>query len=401
MLSKLILGQFQKSITFANIDDKLVKILRKPMREISKELYVNGSKFNCYRVQYNNIMGPFKGGIRFNTCVDLDECRALSFWMVIKCALHNLPFGGGKGGICIDPSKYTKDEIKNVCEQFVESMQDHIGEDIDIPAPDVGTNAQMMEWMNNKLMALKCTNKIGNFTGKTLTAGGSYGREEATGYGVAVCVREWMKMQNVHSGTYILQGLGNVGSFAAKYLKNKLKLIAVGDHTGYYHNSFGFDIDELLDINKVNKSIDKVQYKDNVKKITKEDFFSIKCDVLIPAALEIQIDDKIAKMIDCKVVIEAANGPTTIDADDILDTRGISLIPDVLVNGGGVVVSYYEWLQNKKNEKWDTDTVLNKLDSHMVNRFKQVMSSDIHNKRTVAYVIALQTINNEWSKSKL
>lgn len=397
MLSKLINDQFQKCISVANIEPTLIQILKKPKNEISKTFSVYGKQFNCYRVQYNNIMGPFKGGIRFNSRVDLDECRALAFWMMIKCALHKLPFGGAKGGVCIDPSQYSDHELRLICETFVETMVDHIGEDKDIPAPDVGTNAIMMDWMNNKFIEIKKTNKKGNFTGKSVNSGGSNGREEATGYGVAVCVREWMKTNNLSEGTYILQGFGNVGSFTALFLKNcNLKLIGVGDHTGYYLNSDGFDVMELYEINKKNKSLHQITNDANVSIVSKTDFFKSECDIVIPAALELQIDSNIASILKCRVVIEAANGPTTIEADEILNDRNIELIPDVLVNGGGVVVSYYEWLQNKLNEKWSREDILMKLDKHMVDRFYDVINSKIKNKRTKAYIIALETINNQW-----
>jgi glutamate dehydrogenase (NAD(P)+) len=401
MLSQLIKKQYENSMRYMTVNEKIKEMMMTPMKEIHETIQFKNEKIECYRVQYNNILGPYKGGLRFNLCVDLDECRALSFWMMIKCALHKLPFGGGKGGICIDPNLYSKEELKQICELFVEKIHNHIGHNIDIPAPDVGSTSEMMRWMNEKYMDIKQIKQLGNFTGKPVDYGGSKFREDATGYGVYVCVREWMLLNKMKYGTYIIQGFGNVGSYTAQYLNDHLNLIAVGDHTGYYYNSEGFNIFELISLSRMYGSIKDLKH---AKKITKEQFFSIKCDIIIPAALEMQIDDKIAKNLNCKVVIEAANGPLTMEADEILESRKIQVIPDVLVNGGGVVVSYYEWLQNKINVRWNTKSIKQKLDLHMTEVFHYIMSHELYNKRIVAYMIAIRHVESKYNeniKSKL
>ena len=401
-LVKLIKTQIENVKEYYDISRKTELILMTPQNQIIVHFPVKLESgeikiFKGYRVQHNNILGPYKGGLRFHPNVYLDEFNALAFWMTIKCSLQNLPLGGGKGGIKINPYDYSKNDLEKISKNFARSLANYIGEDIDIPAPDVGSNSQMMDWMNDELMKSQNTTKVGNFTGKSVCCNGSNGRTEATGFGVVLCIKEWAIHNNIdlNGKTCCLQGLGNVGSYVAIYLDMLgMKLISVGDHTGYLYNSNGFNVSELVEHSNKNRGIHGYPSE---KTITKEEFFKLRCNILVPAALELQITKENADTIDCDVIVEGANGPLDNDADEILKNKNIDIIPDILANSGGVIVSYYEWLQNKSSEKWTKEFVLNKLTNHMNKTFRKVLEIKKENNisyRNASYIKSIKHIDD-------
>lgn len=351
--------------------------------------------FKGYRIQDNNLLGIFKGGLRFHQNAHLDECKALAFWMTIKCSLQQLPFGGAKGAIKFDPRIHSQSELKRISIEFSTRLYKYIGVNRDVPAPDMGTNSQIMDWMTAAYQKIGKTHDNGMFTGKSLKFGGCDGREEATGRGIMISLKRWFLKEKLGmtDKTYIIQGFGNVGTFAAKFINELgLKCIGIGDHTCYLHNEDGFDIAAITKYSKDNRGI--VGFSEGVT-VTKDAFFSLKTDVVIPAALELQIGKKEAHNLNCRMVIEAANGPLNMEADNILKLRGIDVIPDVLANSGGVIVSYYEWLQNKSQEYWDLEEIREKLDKRMEKTFDRVYEHAKKNDiemRTSAYVLSLEIL---------
>lgn len=382
-------------------ENETIQVLQQPMNEIIVNFpcrMEDGTlkMFKGYRVQHNNLRGPFKGGLRFDTIVHLDECKALAGWMTIKCALQNLPFGGAKGGIKFYPRDYTDEDLKRISMSFCDAIHNYIGSHVDIPAPDVGTNSQIMNWMTHAYCKRNPSSDKGVFTGKSLDMSGSEGRNAATGTGVMICIREYAKMKNLtlKGMTFIIQGFGNVGSFTSQLLTMLgMVCIGVGDHTGYLHCSEGFNIHKLSEYSKVNKC---VKGYESGNEILREEFFGIKCDFLIPAALELQITEDIAEYIDCKAVVEAANGPTTLSADKKLNSKSIDVIPDILCNSGGVVVSYFEWLQNLRYENWHLDKIAKLLDDKMTSAFTKVYTKAEEMKclpRQAAFLIAIDNLH--------
>jgi len=324
-----------------------------------------------YRVQHNNALGPYKGGLRFHKDVDIDEATALATWMTIKCAVQDLPYGGEKGGLAIKPRDYSASELQTISREFSARLSNYIGPEIDIPAPDVGSNSQIMDWMVDE--HTKITRNIfdskSTYTGKSIVNGGSLWREEATGYGVALCIKEALG-NDVKDKTFIVQGFGNVGSYVTKTLESYgMKLMAVGDHTGYY------DVSNLKECHSTLSELQSKQGSINAVSdviLNKTQFFSTRCDVVIPCALELQIDDDIAHNLNCKFIAEGANGPIHDSAEDILKLNNITVIPDVLANSGGVLVSYFEWLQNRSGEYWEKDTVVQKMDIKMIKTYRKI-----------------------------
>lgn len=403
----IIAKQINRSLNSFKVNNNLLKYLEEPNKIVQVNIPTKiNDEFKLipgYRVQHNNLLGEYKGGLRFNPHVNLDECKALSGWMTYKTALYNLPLGGGKGGICINPYELNDNELENLSRSFISLIHNNIGEDKDIPAPDVGTNSKVINWMDDELF--KLTGKKNNFTGKSVENRGCQGRTEATGYGVIETLKFWAEKNNydLSNSSYILQGFGNVGSFSAKYLNNLgAKLIAVGDHTAYIKNSNGIDVEELIKYNLKNKCIKG--FSDN--EISLEEFWKIKCNIVIPAALELQIDENIAKNLDCDVVLEAANGPLYLEADEILENRKIDVLPDILTNSGGVIVSHYEYLQNKNIENENNyatkDETLKKLSEQMKETFN-IVFDHVQNKnityRDACYGTALLNLEKKF-KSK-
>jgi len=409
-LFETVTMQYSKAAEVMNIDSEIKKILGKPMNEIvvNFPVLMDDGKvqvFTGYRVQHNNVLGPFKGGLRYHPNVDIDEVRALAAWMTWKCAIVDLPYGGAKGGIQIDPSKYSSHELERITRRFTYALGDTIGPDYDIPAPDMNTNPQIMAWiMDTYLSTIPPQERLRSIhvvTGKPVEAGGSVGRNKATGQGIAYCIERWAKANkfNLQGSTYFVQGFGNVGSWAARIMKGfGAKLLAAEDAGGAIMNKNGIDADELAIHVEKNKSVKGFP---GCEVISHEAFLSIQADIFIPAAIENQINKDTAPLLRVKLVAEGANGPTDLEGDAILQKNNIELIPDVLCNAGGVCVSYFEWLQNKRSEFWDLEEVDGKLKKRMVDAFDRVYEIAKKFKtdtRTAAYIVALQKLEFVYKK---
>jgi len=377
------------------------KILRYPEREIKVSIPVEMDDnrieiFHGYRVQYSRSRGPYKGGIRYHPNVDLDEVRALAGWMNLKCALVDIPFGGAKGGVECDPSRLSEREIKRITRRYITMIAKDIGPDIDIPAPDVNTNPQVMSWIMDTYSMLNGQNIQAVVTGKPVSLGGCLGRFEATGRGVMfTLINLSNKLGRELKGTTVaIQGFGNVGSIAAKLLAEKgCKIVAVSDVAGGLYNPEGLNISELIDFTNNGKHLLKEYQKEGIQYLTNEELLTLNVDVLIPAALENQITADIASKLQAGIIIEGANGPTTIEADEILKKRNIIVVPDILANAGGVTVSYFEWVQNKESFRWEEREVNSKLKKIMTAAFDRVWN--LHQEKGVtlrmaAYMVALQ-----------
>ncbi len=391
-------------------------ILAQPNSEIMVHFPVrmdNGEfqLFKGYRVQHNNALGPYKGGLRFHSDVHLDDVKSLALLMTMKCSLARIPYGGGKGGVKVDPRKISASELQRVSRRFCAAIFRYIGPDYDIPAPDVNTNAQIMAWMADTYASLDGNGKnswdsMRVFTGKPVEIGGSLGREKATGQGVVDTLLELLPTLKIEAKgmKFSVIGYGNVGSWTARILaKHGAKLVAVMDHTGAIRNDNGIDTEALaVHVGKNGgvggfgaKSGSGGKTAQGAQAISTEEFYKTKVDVLVPAALEQMIKDKEAKWIDAKVIAEGANAPTTPAGDRVLQDRGIEVIPAILANAGGVTVSYFEWVQNKTCTAWDLEEVDRKLNQHMVAAARRTLvarqkyNTDM---RTAAYIAALDHI---------
>ena len=367
---------YAQAVKELGLKSNIAKALEIPDRELTVEVPFrrdNGEVESVigFRVQHNNTRGPFKGGIRYHEHVDIDEVRSLATLMTWKTSLLDIPYGGGKGGIGVDPRKYSKTELERMSRRFFRAIDPIIGVNVDIPAPDVNTNAQVMSWFMDEYSQLHGYSPA-IVTGKPLELGGSAGREAATGKGTAVITRETAQNWNIDlkNSKVVIQGFGNVGSYAAKFLHEYgCKIIAVSDVTGGLYDPDGLDIDSLFEYNYANKTIDGF---DQGKKITNDELLALECDFLIPAALGSAINEKNVDSLNCKVIVEAANGPVTGSAANKLWNKKIAIIPDILTNAGGVTVSYFEWVQNLQQFKWTEDDVNQKLEDKMVNAFNEV-----------------------------
>ena len=377
--------------------------LRYPEREMIVSIPVrmdNGEMkvFEGYRVQHNSARGPYKGGSRFHQNSDLDEVKALAAWMSFKCAIVNIPYGGAKGGIKVDPSKLSRDELIRLTRRYTTRILPIIGPDQDIPAPDVNTNGEVMGWIMDTYSMFKGHSVPGVVTGKPIEIGGSIGRTEATGRGVTIITRQCLEHlgMSYENSAYAIQGMGNVGGTAAQILYDKgCKIVAVSDYSGGVYNENGLDIPAIRTYlsDKTKALIDYVS--DDVKHISNDEVITCCCDVLIPAALENQITGENAAGVQAKVIIEAANGPTTVEADKILEEKGIVVVPDILANAGGVVVSYFEWVQNIQSMAWDLDEVNRTLKKIMNKAYDEVDAMSRDNKVTMrmgAYMVAINRI---------
>ena len=369
-------GSYQKAVELLGLKPEIAKALEMPDRELTVEVpfRLDSGKVESLvgvRVQHNNTRGPFKGGIRYHHHVDLAEVRSLATLMTWKTSLLDIPYGGGKGGIQIDTSKYSRNEMERLSRRFFRAIDPFIGPNIDIPAPDVNTNAQVMGWFMDEYSQTHGYTPA-CVTGKPLELGGSEGREHATGKGTAITVRETSKNYDVdlENATVVVQGFGNVGSIAAKFLDDYgCKIIAVSDVTGGVHDPNGLDVPSLFDYNYEHRTIDGCGQG---QKLTNEELLALECDYLIPAALGGAINEKNVDTINCKIVIEAANGPVTPEAADVLWSKKVPIIPDILTNAGGVTVSYFEWVQNLQQFKWELEEVDTKLETKMVKAFDEV-----------------------------
>lgn len=396
-----VMAQFDKAADLMKIDPDIRKILSKSINEIKINFPVKMDDgriemFTGYRVQHNDIAGPFKGGLRYHPDVDIDEVRALASWMTWKTAVVGIPFGGAKGGLNIDPSRYSSMELQRITRRFAFALGNNIGAEYDIPAPDVNTNAQIMAWILDTHLSTMPPNErnrcIHVVTGKPIESGGSLGRDKATGQGVVYTIEKWVqdKGMDMSKLTFFVQGFGNVGSWAARLLcKLGAKLVAVEDVTGAIYNPEGIDTEKLCQYFLATGGISGYQ---DACKIDHDTFMRTKADVFIPAALGNQITAENAPEMSVKLVAEGANGPTDPDGDRILFERGIDVLPDILCNAGGVVVSYFEWLQNKRSEFWDIEEVDSKLHKRLMkayNKVKEVAQKYSIDWRTAAYIVAL------------
>lgn len=380
LIIKLFDQQLESAVSRFKYDETFIQVLKVHDNEIIVNFPVkmdDGTTkiFKGYRIQHNNLLGPYKGGLRFDDTVYLDEFKALAFWMTIKCAIHNLPFGGAKGGIKFTPSQYSQEEQKQIVQTYCSKIFKYIGPNSDIPAPDMGSTSRHMDWMTSKYQKKSNDNLIySTFTGKSVSFRGSEGRDRATGLGVSYMIELWFEhilKDTLKGKKFIIQGFGNVGSWSARFLTNAGAVcVGVGDFTGYYSLTPEFyqsastpnPFYELLNY----KTLDGLDRQSNFKgivKISVKDFWKLKTDIIVPAAMELQIDASIAETIDpqCKLIAEGANGPLDLDADKLLTSKNIEIIPDVLCNSGGVIVSYFEWLQNRTNEYWSLSVVETKL----------------------------------------
>lgn len=353
--------------------------------------------FEGFRVQHSTVRGPAKGGVRYHQNVNVDEVRALSAWMTFKCAVAAIPYGGGKGGIICRPREMSKGELERLTRTYIDKISAIISPNTDIPAPDVGTNAQTMDWMVDEYSKLKGESVYGIVTGKSIEIGGSKGRNEATGRGVCFVTLEMMKKYNMkpEDCKIVIQGMGNVGSISAKLLTEEgAKIIAVSDVSCAIYNENGLDIAGIYKYLDSGKNLLE-GYTGNCTRISNAELLELPCDFLIPAALENQITAENADRIKAKIVIEAANGPTSVEADEILNKKGIKVLPDILSNSGGVIVSYFEWVQNLQNFYWEEDDVNAKLKRQIVGAFNDVF--DAREKydctfRVAAYIVALNRL---------
>ncbi|HEY7024405.1 MAG TPA: Glu/Leu/Phe/Val dehydrogenase [Candidatus Limnocylindrales bacterium] len=392
--------QFDKAAERLNLEPGLRQVLREPRRELHVHFPVkmdDGSVrvFEGYRVQHNLGRGPAKGGIRYHQDVSIDEVKALAMWMTWKCAVVGIPFGGGKGGVVVDPKKLSRRELENLSRRFFTEIEVLVGPEKDIPAPDVNTNAQVMSWFMDTYSMHMGYTVPGVVTGKPISLGGSEGRNEATARGTVYCVVEAARHLNMdlHGAKVVVQGFGNAGSIAAQLMeKEGSTVIAVSDSTGGIFNPDGLDVSRVIAWKGEHGTVagfPGAQEKSNAE------ILEIPCDVLIPAALENQITSANADRISAKIVAEAANGPTTPEADDILFSKGVFLIPDILCNAGGVTVSYFEWVQDLNRDHWSEEIVNKKLHEIMTKAFGETL--EIANRegvhmRLAAYLLAVQRV---------
>lgn len=396
--------QLRQACDYLKIDSDIFKFLSSPQQIVVVNCPVimdNGSiqMFEGFRVLHSNVRGPGKGGIRYSLSVDINEVQALAMWMTWKCACVNLPLGGAKGGVHCEPGKMSQKELERLTRRFTSAIIDVIGPEVDILAPDMNTNAQTMAWiMDTYSMGIgKTTPAV--VTGKPVEIGGSLGRPSATGVGVSYVLREFAKRQKLplNEQKVVIQGFGNVGSWVAKKLSSwNVKVIGVSDISGGIYNENGLNVDELFEyINKPeNRSLEN--YNDDVKRITNAELLELKCDFLLPCAMENQITEKNAKKLRCKYIVEGANGPTTPIADKILYKKGIHILPDILANAGGVIVSYFEWVQDLSQLRWSLERVNSELEKIILDAFDNVYKMKVKegdiSYRLAAYLIAVQRV---------
>ncbi len=399
---KQVQKQIKDACDMLGLNNNYYEVLKQPERALEVSIPVrmdDGSvkTFSGYRSQHNTANGPAKGGIRFHPGVHFDEVKTLSMWMTFKCAVIGLPYGGGKGGITVDPRQLSKGELERLSRGFVRRLGDFIGPLIDIPAPDVNTNAQIMAWMVDEFNQMKGFNNPGVITGKPVLIGGSLGRTEATGRGVVITTREACQALNIDlkGATVAVHGYGNVGSYAGLYLQELgAKVVAAFDLGGGAYNADGMCAVQLMDQLKATGTVHGFP---GASEITADNLFALDVDILVLAALENTITMENQHLIKAKVVSEGANGPVTAEATNKLYQRGITLIPDILCNAGGVTVSYFEWVQNLQNYYWPLAEVNEKLERNMVSAFANVynMAKEKNvDMRTAAYLVAIKRIGD-------
>lgn len=392
--------QLDKAAKIMGLDKNIYEILKQPDRVLTVSVPVKMDSgdikvFTGFRSQYNNALGPYKGGIRYHENVSLDEVKALSFWMMVKCATVNIPMGGGKGGIIVDSKKLSIGELERLSRGYIQKIWREIGSDKDVPAPDMYTTPQIMGWMRDEYEKLLGHADPGVITGKAVADGGSEGRETATAQGGVYVVREYAKKMSLQPSEtkVVIQGMGNVGGYMAKLLEaDGYKIVAISDSKGGIYNEAGLDVSAVFEYKKQTGSLAGFA---NAQNISNEQLLELQTDILVPSAMENQIMASNANNIKAKFVVEMANGPTTPEADEILATRGIVVVPDVLANAGGVTVSCFEWEQNIKNERWNEQQVFAKLEPIMVQAFNEVWETKEKysiTMRAAAFVKAIERV---------
>ncbi len=403
--------RLDRAFQYAQIDDEAVMKLKHPKSILQVAVPIrmdDGSLrvFTGYRVRHDDTRGPGKGGIRFHPNVDLDEVKALAFWMTCKCAVVGIPFGGAKGGVTVNPKELSRLELERLSRGFIVQIADFIGPEIDVPAPDVYTNSMIMGWMMDEYSKIRRQRTPAVITGKPIELGGSLGRDDATGRGAYYCIKELEKIRGWQPEKIrvAVQGFGNAGQHVARLLhEDGYKIVAVSDSQGSIYKKEGFDVPSLIQMKNTSRQLKAVYCDGSVcesvpaDELTNGDLLELDVDILIPAALENQITIKNVNRIKAPVIVEVANGPTTGEADDILNKKGTLIIPDILANAGGVTVSYFEWVQNKAGYYWEIDEVQSKLHTIMSREFGNVYKIMTDNKidmRTAAYALALQRIGN-------
>ncbi|MDL5363624.1 Glu/Leu/Phe/Val dehydrogenase [Halalkalicoccus sp. NIPERK01] len=394
--------QVDDAAAYLDVSEDVLDRLKNPERVLETNLSVeldDGSleRFRAFRSQFNGDRGPYKGGIRYHPNVSRDEVKALSGWMVYKTAIVGIPYGGGKGGIVIDPKEYSEAELERITRAFATELRPLIGEDRDVPAPDVNTGQREMNWIKDTYETLENTTAPGVVTGKAIESGGSEGRVEATGRSTMITAREAFSYlgRDVSEATVAVQGYGNAGWIAANLLEEEgATVVAASDSSGAIHSESGLDTQSVRDHKDDTGSVAGFSGAD--EEFSGEDLLTLDVDLLVPAALENAIDEELAREVEADVIVEAANGPLTPDADAVLTEREVDVFPDILANAGGVTVSYFEWVQNRQRFYWDEERVNDELEGVIVNAFEDLVSAyeahDVPNFRTAAYVVAIDRV---------
>jgi glutamate dehydrogenase/leucine dehydrogenase len=400
------MAQLDKVAKIKNFGDKFIAKLKEADHDVRISIPVemdDGSikNFEGYRVQYNNTLGPYKGGIRYHPNTEINEVKALAFWMTLKCAVVGIPMGGGKGGVTVEPKNLSRGELERLSRGWARGMSKILGPHKDVPAPDVNTTPEIMAWMNDEFKKVTGEKSNATFTGKPIESGGSEGRGQATGLGgfyVFDALRADVRLP--HKCKVVIQGFGNVGGNAAKiFAKNGHTVIAVSDSEGGIYKESGLDLEKVEAHKKKTGGLKDFTKEDlQTKNISNQELLELPCDLLIPAAFENVINDGNADKIKAKAILELANGPITPDADEILQKMGIPVIPDILANSGGVTVSYFEWDQNLKGEHWTEKEVLEKLKTLMEEAAKKVLEKSKESKTSLrmgAFIVALERIREK------
>jgi glutamate dehydrogenase/leucine dehydrogenase len=399
--------QIDDAAAYLDVNEDIVERIKHPQRVLEMNLSVDMDdgtveRFKAFRSQFNDDRGPYKGGVRYHPGVSRDEVKALSGWMVYKCAVVGIPFGGGKGGIKIDPSEYSAAELERITRSFATELRPLVGKDRDIPAPDVNTGQREMNWIKDTYETLIDETEPGVVTGKSPESGGSKGRVQATGRSVTLAVREVFEYldRDLTDATIAVQGYGNAGWTAVNLLQERgATIVAVSDSSGGIYNEDGLDTQTVKEHKNDTGAV--TDYPEAEDQLTNEELLKLDVDVLIPAALENAIDADIAQGVEADIICEAANGPLTPDADDILTQKDVYVIPDILANAGGVTVSYFEWVQNRQRFYWTEERVNEELERHIVDAFDDLVeafeSIDVPNFRTAAYVVAIQRVINAYT----
>lgn len=395
-----MMSRFDYAAKKLNLDAGLYKVLRNPEKQIMVSIPVlrdNGELevYTGYRVLYNTSRGPAKGGIRFDLNVSLDEVTALAAWMTWKCAVVNIPFGGAKGGVICDPSEMSITELERLTRRYTSSIIEILGPDSDVPAPDVNTNERVMAWIMDTYSMHKRHTVTAVVTGKPIALGGSLGRREATGRGCMLVTREALRRHGmpIRGARIAVQGFGNVGSVAARLLQEQgARIVAISDKSGAVHNDRGLDLDAAQEYIRTHRLLTGFP---GGEALSNEALLKLPCEVLLPAALENVITSKNARDIEARIICEGANGPTTANADRILDEKGVFVIPDILANAGGVTVSYFEWVQDRGGYFWDEETVNSRLERIIVKAFDEVTAmagKHATTNRIGAYMLAIERV---------